>query len=140
MKATTEIEALKSEFMKLNTDEEINNFQEKVKKNWSKKNDAEKDMFCSDFVDSANKAMERADKVYNYVNVKLKLADILDIVSITYIAETYFKKSRSWFSQRLNGHLVNGIPVAFTDNEIKTLSDALDDISIRIKNTACSIA
>ena len=140
MNAKNELEQLKSEFMDLNTDTEISSFKKKIDENWEKKTDAEKEEFCEAFVESANEAINRADKVYNYVNVKLKLSKILEIVSISYIAETYFKKSRSWFSQRLNGHFINGIPVSFTDSEIKTLSDALDDISSVIKNTARSIA
>jgi methionyl-tRNA synthetase len=140
MSARNELEQLKSEFMNLNNEAEISSFKKKINENWRKKTDAEKEEFCEAFVGSVNEAVSRADKVYNYVNVKLKLSKILDIVSISYIAETYFKKSRSWFSQRLNGHLVNGIPVSFTDGEIKILSDALDDISNIIKNTARSIA
>ncbi len=140
MEAIKELEKLKSEFMNLNTDAEISSFKKKINENWIKKTDSEKEEFCSAFVESANEAMNRSEKVYNYMNVKLKLSKILDIVSITYIAENYFKKSRSWFSQRLNGHLVNGIPVSFTEDEIKILSDALDDISNVIKNTARSIA
>ena len=140
MDARSELDRLKAGFMQLNTEEEIREFKVKISDNWKIKTDSEKDEFCKAFVESANEAMSRADKIYNYVNVKLKLSKILEIISITYISETYFKKSRSWFSQRLNGHLVNGIPVSFTDSEIKTLSDALNDISNTIKNTARSIA
>jgi hypothetical protein len=140
MDARDELNRLKAEFMQLDTESEIKEFKKKISENWENKTDAEKDEFCNVFVQSANEAIERADKVYNYVNIKLKLADILNIVSISYIAETYFKKSRSWFSQRLNGHLINGIPASFTDSEIKILSGALDDISLRIKNTARSIS
>ena len=140
MNAKNKIEQLKTEFFNLNTDTEITSFKRKIKENWEKKTDTEKEQFCETFVESANEAISRADKIYNYVNIKLKLSDILEIVSISYIAETYFKKSRSWFSQRLNGHLVNGVPVSFTDNEIKILSFALDDISDKIKNTARLIA
>jgi hypothetical protein len=140
MDAKDELDRLKAEFMQLDTESEMKEFKNKISENWKSKTDAEKDAFCNVFVQSANEAIERADKVYNYVNIKLKLADILNIVSLSYIAETYFKKSRSWFSQRLNGHLINGIPVSFTDSEIKILSGALDDISLRIKNTARSIS
>jgi len=140
MDTKNELEQLKAEFFNLNTDTEITSFKKKIKENWKTKTDTEKEQFCETFVESANEAISRADKIYNYVNIKLKLSDILEIVSISYIAETYFKKSRSWFSQRLNGHLVNGVPVSFTDNEIKILSFALDDISDKIKNTARLIA
>ena len=140
MNAKNELEQLKAEFFNLNTDTEITSFKKKINENWRKKTDTEKEQFCEAFVESANEAISRADKVYNYVNVKLKLSDILEIISISYIAETYFKKSRSWFSQRLNGHLVNGIPVSFTDSEIKILSNALNDISDKIKDTARLIA
>ncbi|MDR1370459.1 MAG: DUF5053 domain-containing protein [Dysgonamonadaceae bacterium] len=140
MKTRNEIEKLKSEFLALKTESEIKGFKEKFKKRWSEKTDKEKDEFCSEFNESTQEKIFRAEKIYSYINVRLKLADILDIVSVSYIAERYFKKSRSWFSQRLNGNLVNGVPVTFNENEIKKLSKALDDISLRIKNTARSIA
>ena len=35
-----------------------------------------------------------------------RLGEITDMVSMAYIAKTYFKKSRSWLAHKLNGNVV----------------------------------
>ena len=57
---------------------------------------------------------------------------ISSMISFKYIAETYFKKSKSWFSQRLNGNVVHGRVCCFNDDELHTLRFALQDISKKI--------
>ena len=57
---------------------------------------------------------------------------ISDMISFKYIAETYFNKSKAWFSQRLNGNKVHGKVCRFTDEELQTLRFALQDISKKI--------
>ena len=61
--------------------------------------------------------------------LRLQLGEVLDIVNISYIAEKYFGRSRSWLSQRINGCIVNGKKASFTDKEIQTLKHALNDIA-----------
>lgn len=56
----------------------------------------------------------------------------LNILPLSHIAEHYFKKSRQWLYQRINGNIVNGKPAQFTDEEIETLNFALQDISKKI--------
>ncbi|MDR1983923.1 MAG: DUF5053 domain-containing protein, partial [Prevotellaceae bacterium] len=107
---------------------------------FNQKSESEKEAFCRAFEEGAEEAINRADALINYVNVKRNLQEILNIMPISYISETYFKRSRSWLSQRLNGNLVNGLPVSLTPNELKILSDALNDISDKIKTAARSIA
>lgn len=62
------------------------------------------------------------------INVKAKLAQVENIISLSYIAEKYFNKSKSWLSQRINGHVVNGKPAQLSEDEIKTLNFAINDI------------
>lgn len=57
---------------------------------------------------------------------------ISDMISFKYIAETYFKKSKAWFSQRLNGNTVHGKVCRFNEEELATLRFALQDISKKI--------
>lgn len=66
------------------------------------------------------------------LSLKIKLKEILPIVSLSYISEHYFNKSKSWFYQRLNGNEVNGKTASFTQDEIKTLDYALKDISKKL--------
>ena len=51
---------------------------------------------------------------------------------MAYIAKTYFKKSRSWLAHKLNGNVVNGKPSQFTEDEIKTLRFALNDMASKL--------
>lgn len=63
----------------------------------------------------------------------LKASDILRILNASYIAERFFGKSGSWFSQKLNNNIKNGKPCAFTPDELETLSNALYTISIELQ-------
>ncbi|WP_019541302.1 DUF5053 domain-containing protein [Proteiniphilum acetatigenes] len=73
----------------------------------------------------------RVNKLKNLVG----LDEITKIVSITYIAETYFKKSRSWL-----GHRINGKPAGFSLSELKTLKNALENISNKKREASAKIA
>lgn len=74
------------------------------------------------------------------LNIKKELEGILEFVSMSYIAEHYFGKTRHWLYQRLNGNNVNGKPVDFTSEELDTLSQALSDMGTMLKETSRSIA
>lgn len=67
--------------------------------------------------------------------VRKQMEHILPCISLAYIAETYFKKSRHWLYQRVNGLLVNGKPARFTQQEMETLNFALRDIGERLITT-----
>jgi hypothetical protein len=140
MSAKNEIEKLKAEFVSLNTNEEKQIFDKKIRNNYASKSEKEKTEFANAFVESAKEECEKAEQLYNAINIKLKLANILDVVSMSYIAENYFHKSKAWFSQRLNGHRINGNPATFNSNELGILSNALNDIGNKVKNTARSIS
>ncbi len=64
--------------------------------------------------------------------VKLQLEEVSDMLNLSYIARKYFKKSRAWLSQRVNGSIVNGKPCRFTARELDTLNNALRDMSSRL--------
>lgn len=139
MTEAEKLEVLRLEFVS-SEKVDMEAFSWKIDQEIASKNEVERKQFVDAFNVESKAAVERAEKIGRYVDIKVKLADILDIVSMSYIAEKYFKKSRSWFSQRLNNHKKNGIPVSFTDGELNILSNALDDIGQRIKDIARSIA
>lgn len=58
-----------------------------------------------------------------------KLGEITDMVSMAYIAKTYFGKSRSWLAQKMNGNIVNGKTSQFSPDELAILRTALQDMS-----------
>lgn len=66
------------------------------------------------------------------VDVKAMLSEISDALSLSYIAKQYFGKDKSWIYQRMNNATVNGKPVYFTNDELKTLADSLGDLSNRL--------
>ena len=58
------------------------------------------------------------------------------VINASYIAQHFFGKSKSWFSQKLNNHVKNGTPIEFTSAEIETLRNALYTISIELQEAA----
>ena len=66
----------------------------------------------------------------------LKESDLLRVLNASYIADRFFGKSKSWFSQKLNNHIKNGEPASFTKEEIETLRNALYTLSIEIQEIA----
>ena len=90
-------------------------------------------MFLDDFDDRAKKSLEKID-------ISIKMLQVSQYVSLAYIADRFFGKSRQWLNNRLKGNLVNGKPASFTRDEIKRLSAALVQISDEIRTTALQIA
>lgn len=62
--------------------------------------------------------------------------DLLRVLNGAYIAERFFGKSGSWFSQKLNNNIKNGKPCEFTPEELKTLRNALYTISLEVQELA----
>lgn len=139
MKQKNEIDLLRERFVSLNSDEEIMQFDKEFEDLYNSKNEEEKREFQKAFVRSAKEECRKADELYNDISIKLKLEKIIDVISMSYIAEHYFKKSRSWLSQRINCHAVNGAPVSFNKVELKILSHALEEIGDKVKEVARSI-
>ena len=86
-----------------------------------------------------NQSIQETDKFIDETKVKMQLLDISSIVSLSYIADTYFNKTRAWLYQKINGNKVNGKEAQFTQEEINTLNFALQDISKKIGSTVISL-
>lgn len=94
-----------------------------------------------DAVSVATLAVEQIKETHTEIDaylIRKQMEDILPCISLAYIAETYFKKSRQWLYQRVNGLLVNGKPARFTPEEIETLNFALQDMGQRLATTRIS--
>ena len=63
----------------------------------------------------------------------LKEQDIMKVLKVSYIAERFFGKSRSWLCHKLNHDMKNGKPDDFNDEERAKLKDALDTIAYEIQ-------
>lgn len=130
-----ELETLKQKFMLLETDEERKSFHSEVEAFINSKNEEEKQLVSEVFINGANEACARADKLIDDI-LRNKLDGIYESISWSYIARTYFNKSRAWLNQRINGLRVHGKEAQFTIEEKQTLLQALRDISGRIEHTA----
>lgn len=64
---------------------------------------------------------------------ELKERDIMRVLKVSYIAERFFGRSRSWLCHKLNHDMKNGKPDGFTDAERRRLKDALEAIAQEIQ-------
>jgi hypothetical protein len=101
----------------------------------SEKDKGEIDRFISSGLQDLT---EHVDSVINEIEIKIQLIEISKIVSLSYIANNYFKKTRQWLYQKINGSPVNGKPARFTPDEIDTFNYALRDISRKIGSLTIS--
>ncbi len=65
--------------------------------------------------------------------VDLTREDVAKVLKVSYIAERFFGRSRSWLCHKLNNDIVNGKRAGFTIDERKKLKDALDTIAYEIQ-------
>lgn len=72
------------------------------------------------------------NQIKNELTVRQQLADISGFISLSYIAKTYFGKSKQWLNNKINGCIVNGKPNRFTDDEKERLNHALNDLSKKL--------
>lgn len=69
-------------------------------------------------------------------NIIYQLKDIITYIKWGNISKDYLGKSRSWIYQRLNGYDGNGNAREFTKEQKEKLSNALLDLSNKIKEVA----
>jgi hypothetical protein len=79
-------------------------------------------------IEQLKDTIERIDGVL----IRQQMEEVLPFVSLAYIAKTYFRKSRQWLYQRVNGLSVNGKPARFTPAELDTLNIALKEMGQKL--------
>jgi len=92
-----------------------------------------------EFTDSLLECIKESNKKADELLLKQKLEDILPVISVSYLAKNYFKKTPQWFYQRLNGNNVNGKEAHFTHKELETLAIALKEIGQKLSASASLI-
>ena len=120
------------QYKKLNTEAERSAFQEERAKRLEKIPDKER----AAYVKASNSGLQSTLQAAEELIMSINLGDIAKAVSLSYIATTYFGKSRSWLYQRLNGHTVNGKKAQFSPEEKKQFALALKDLSIQLHDTS----
>ena len=123
------VKNLRDQFV-IATDEE----KEKIKIELDKLQDEDADAFAEAMVE----CMKETNRNLSNFLMREQLNDILPYISISAIAKNYFGKSKEWFYQKMNGNIVNGKPAKFTEEEIKNLNFALQDISKKIGSVRVS--
>lgn len=107
-------------------------FYDKVRDISSRYYSEEDKKVIADFVSERLQNIDKELDVIEENAIKLQLQEVAEIVSLSYLAKKYFNKSRAWLYQRLNGNIVNGKPARFTNEELQTFNNALQDISKKI--------
>lgn len=72
-------------------------------------------------------------------DMKKRTEDINLAISWRELARTYFNRSSSWLYHKMDGIDGNGGVGGFTADEVKTLKEALYDLSDRIRRCADTI-
>ncbi|MDR1881278.1 MAG: DUF5053 domain-containing protein [Prevotella sp.] len=134
---------LQDELLKLKTlidsgeEEKAGELAEYIRKTFTTREDRDRiDEFLSARLDWL---IEDTGAFIKDMSVKIQLLEVSEIVSMSYIARKYFKKTRTWLYQKINGNNKNGKPVKFTPEEIETLNYALQDISKQLGSTVISL-
>jgi len=129
---TPEMQAEFEQYKKLKTEAERSIFQENRAKRLDTLSDAERSGYANTSLTGLHTTVQAAEELI----LATQLGDVAKAVSLSYIATTYFGKSRSWLYQRLNGHTVNGKQAQFNPEEKKQFASALNDLSTRLHETA----
>lgn len=124
MTTREKFESLKELELKTRSGKEL----EKIQLEFEKLAKEDPEGFEDAFIESARRTLRDARQL----KIKEQLREVSQIVSMSYIAKTYFNKTRSWMSQRVNELEVNGKPAKFTPEEIEVLNTAFKDISRKI--------
>lgn len=121
-------------------EQEKNLIKEKIKSQFSSLSDSEKEKVRNSFKESLDEKLKEADNLIKRTDIALEIAEISKYVSLSRIASNYFGKSKEWLYQRIKGYSVNGKKAEFTDDEIKKLSIAFEDISRMAHETSLKFA
>ena len=90
--------------------------------------------------DDLQNIRQGAEAVGRTLSARKLMEPVLPFISVSALAKAYFGKSAAWFYQRLNGNVVHGKIVSFTPEELKTLSRALNDMSVKLQQASVSVA
>jgi hypothetical protein len=126
--AELNLAALRAEYKKATDPKQKEDFKKKIQQ-----------MVASQSPEEAMASLKSIDNRISEIKEGIELGEIADMASMSYIAEKYFKKTRTWLYQRLNGNIVNGKPAQFTKEEKETFAKALQDMSKKFHEKSLSI-
>lgn len=91
------------------------------------------------FTEALENLIKNTSKEISEITMAEKMGEITKMVSMAYIAKTYFGKSRSWLAHKLNGNIINGKAAQFTSEELDILKSALNDMSRKLGSLSVSL-
>jgi len=112
---------------------------EEIRLRFSALSESDKEKVREEFSAELNDTLKEADELMRRTDAALAVSEIAKYVSLSKIANDYFGKSKEWLYQRIKGYLVNGKPAAFTEEERKRLSAALEDVSRKVHETSLKL-
>jgi uncharacterized protein YecE (DUF72 family) len=121
------IEELKERYRNAKNDKEL----DAIKNEVAQMAEANQQEFETAMLDSIKETTDRLKED----RLRKRIEPILSAISVSYLAKNYFGKTPQWFYQRLNGNIVNGTEAKFTEDELKTLSGAIIDLSDKLKQS-----
>ena len=65
--------------------------------------------------------------------------ELRELISITGFTEKYFQRTHGWFSQRLNGNIVNNKVCEFSTDECNKIASSFRDLAKRLNEYADAI-
>ena len=133
---TDEMIAEFEEYSKLTTEEGKAEFHVRRSEKYLKRTPEEQEFVKEKTLEGLRNISYRLDELTEIV----RLGEVAKIISLSYVADKYFGKTRQWLYQRLNGNTVNGKPARFTAVERQKLSEALSDIGRLVNETSLKIA
>ena len=101
--------------------------------------DTEKEFVRKEFMSSLDDRLAFTKNRLAEIDISMDIMEVSKYVSLSRIASDYFGKSKEWLYQRVKGYSVNGKPAAFTPDERRKLSEALQDINRIAQETALRI-
>lgn len=103
------------------------------------KNKAEKQKLEIEFFDSLERNIgKKITSLQKEVELKIKMKELSEIVSLSYIARVYFGKTKGWLYHRINGNVINGKRASLSYEQKQHLANALKDISKKIGSMSVS--
>ena len=119
-----EMDDLKRRFISANTEEERNEIGKEISAAIKQDAGEVAEITLSQIKETNERAQDEL--------VRNRLKSVLPAISLSYIAKTYFNKSRSWLNQRVNGNMGNCTQAKFSQEELATFDFALRDIAAKL--------
>lgn len=94
----------------------------------------------NDFIINGLASIEQeAAELAEHIRLYSQIAPYKDIIPLSYIARTYFGKSASWLSQRINGTRVRDKVYTLSKEDVAIFNHALQDISKKLGSLSISL-